>query len=47
LKINDLENSTRISQLEAHKFVSEIKEQEQRTKFVRVFNPLGAVLNGK
>jgi hypothetical protein len=31
----------------AHKFVSEIKEQEQRTKFVRVFNPLGAVLNGR
>lgn len=31
----------------AHKFVSEIKEQEQRTKFVRVFNPLGAALNGR
>ena len=31
----------------AHKFVGEIKEQEQRTKFVRVFNPLGAVLNGR
>src|SRR5690606_33398167 len=31
----------------AHKFVSEIKEQEQRTKFVRVFNPLCAVLNGR
>ena len=31
----------------AHKFVSEIKEQEQRTKFVRVFNPLGAVLNDR
>lgn len=31
----------------AHKFVSEIKEQEQRTKFVRVFNSLGAVLNGR
>ena len=31
----------------AHKFVSKIKEQEQRTKFVRVFNPLGAVLNGR
>ncbi|OWP86661.1 hypothetical protein BWK60_07725 [Flavobacterium covae] len=30
----------------AHKFVSQIKEQEQRTKFVSVFNPLGAVLNG-
>lgn len=30
----------------AHKFVSQIKEQEQRTKFVNVFNPLGAVLNG-
>ena len=31
----------------AHRFVSEIKEQEQRTKFVRVFNPLGAALNGR
>ena len=31
----------------AHRFVSEIIEQEQRTKFVRVFNPLGAVLNGR
>jgi hypothetical protein len=30
----------------AHKFVSEIKEQEQRTRFVRVFNPLGSLLNG-
>ena len=30
----------------AHKFVGEIKEQEQRTKFVRVFNPLVALLNG-
>lgn len=29
----------------AHKFVSEIKDQEQRTKFVRVFNPLGLLLN--
>jgi hypothetical protein len=29
----------------AHKFVSEITVQEQRTKFVRIFNPLGAVLN--
>lgn len=28
-----------------HKFASEIKEQEQRTKFVRVFNPLAAALN--
>lgn len=29
----------------AHKFVSAITVQEQRTKFVRIFNPLGAVLN--
>ena len=29
----------------AHKFVREIKDQEQRSKFVKVFNPLGAVLN--
>ena len=29
----------------AHKFTIEIKDQEQRTKFVRVFNPLGAILN--
>lgn len=31
----------------AHKFVGQIKEQEQRTKFVSVFNPLGALLNTK
>jgi hypothetical protein len=29
----------------AHKFVREIKDQEQRSKFVKVFNPLSAVLN--
>lgn len=29
----------------AHKFVSAITVQDQRTKFVRIFNPLGAVLN--
>lgn len=30
----------------AHKFVSEITEQEQRTKFVKLYNPLCACLNG-
>ena len=30
----------------AHKFVSEITIQEQRTKFVRIYNPLNALLNG-
>lgn len=29
----------------AHKFVSEITIQEQRTKFVRIYNPLNAILN--
>jgi len=29
----------------AHKFVSEITIQEQRTKFVRIYNPLNALLN--
>lgn len=29
----------------AHKFVSAITVQDQRTKFVRIFNPLAAVLN--
>lgn len=29
----------------AHKFAKEIKEQEQRSKFAKVFNSLGAVLN--
>lgn len=28
-----------------HKFVSAITVQEQRTKFVRTYNPLGAILN--
>jgi len=28
-----------------HKFVSEIKDQEQRIKFVRVYNPLFSILN--
>ena len=31
----------------AHKFVSEITIQEQRTKFVRIYNPLNALLNGR
>ena len=31
----------------AHKFVSQITVQEQRTKFVRIYNPLNAVLNGR
>lgn len=31
----------------AHKFVSEITIQEQRTKFVRIYNPLNAILNGQ
>jgi hypothetical protein len=31
----------------AHKFVSEITVQEQRTKFVRIYNPLNALLNGR
>ena len=30
-----------------HKFVSAITVQEQRTKFVRIYNPLGALLNGR
>ena len=30
-----------------HKFVSAITAQEQRTKFVRIYNPLGALLNGR
>ncbi|HEY5588406.1 MAG TPA: hypothetical protein VIK86_05555 [Candidatus Paceibacterota bacterium] len=29
----------------AHKFVNEITIQEQRTKFVRIFNQLGIILN--
>lgn len=29
----------------AHKFVGEIKDQEQRTKFVRTYNPLNSLLN--
>lgn len=29
----------------AHKFVSEIKDQEQRTKFVRTYNHLNSILN--
>jgi len=29
----------------AHKFVGEIKDQEQRTKFVRMYNPLNSLLN--
>jgi len=29
----------------AHKFVREITDQEQRAKFAKVFNPLGALLN--
>ena len=31
----------------AHKFVSEITVQEQRTKFVRIYNQLNALLNGR
>jgi hypothetical protein len=31
----------------AHKFVSEITAQEQRIKFVRIYNPLNAILNGR
>ena len=31
----------------AHKFVSKITIQEQRTKFVRIYNPLNALLNGR
>lgn len=31
----------------AHKFVSEITIQEQRTKFVRIYNQLNALLNGR
>ena len=31
----------------AHKFVSAITVQEQRTKFVRTYNPLNALLNGR
>lgn len=30
-----------------HKFVSAITVQEQRTKFVRTYNPLGLLLNGR
>ena len=33
--------------LVCHKFVSAITVQEQRTKFVRTYNPLGALLNGR
>ena len=29
----------------AHKFVSEIKDQEQRSKFVKIYNTLNSVLN--
>ena len=31
----------------AHKFVGEITVQEQRTKFVRIYNPLNTLLNGR
>jgi len=31
----------------AHKFVSAITVQDQRTKFVRIYNPLNALLNGR
>ena len=31
----------------AHKFVSKITIQEQRTKFVRIYNSLNALLNGR
>lgn len=31
----------------AHKFVSEITVQEHRTKFVRIYNMLNALLNGR
>jgi hypothetical protein len=31
----------------AHKFIGEIKEQEQRIKFASIFNSLHAVLNNK
>lgn len=30
-----------------HKFVSAITVQEQRTKFIRTYNPLGLLLNGR
>jgi len=30
-----------------HKFVSSITIQEQRTKFVRTYNPLSSILNGQ
>lgn len=30
-----------------HKFVSAITVQEQRTKFVKTYNPLGLLLNGR
>ena len=33
--------------LVCHKFVSAITVQEQRTKFVRTYNPLCALLNGR
>ena len=30
-----------------HKFVSSITVQEQRTKFVRIYNTLNTILNGR